>query len=100
MTTPSPSVSTRSRPYPLGATVIPGEGVNFSVYAKSCEAVELLLFDRVESPRPSRVIRLDAKADREYHYWHQFLPGSHPDKSTDTVSIVPPTRVGSFGLIR
>ena len=78
MTTPSPSVSTRSRPYPLGATVIPGEGVNFSVYAKSCEAVELLLFDRVESPRPSRVIRLDAKADREYHYWHQFLPGIAP----------------------
>ncbi|MEK6573697.1 MAG: hypothetical protein AABZ58_05215, partial [Chloroflexota bacterium] len=46
------------QPYPLGATVHP-DGVNFSVFAKNCAAVELLLFDRCDDPRPARVISLD-----------------------------------------
>ena len=31
----------------LGATIFPG-GVNFSVFARDCTGVELLLFDRVD----------------------------------------------------
>jgi len=62
------------RSYPLGATVYP-EGVNFSVFSKRSEAVELLLFDSVDAPKPSRVIELDRRTNRTYHYWHVFVPG-------------------------
>jgi isoamylase len=58
---------------PLGAT--PGRaGVNFSVFSKHATAVELLLFDRVEGAKATRVIRLDTVANRTYHYWHVFVP--------------------------
>ncbi|MDJ0866829.1 MAG: glycogen debranching protein GlgX [Myxococcota bacterium] len=61
--------------HPLGATVQPG-GVNFSVYSKAAESVELLLFDGTDDARPSRVIELDPRRDRpSFHYWHAFVPG-------------------------
>ena len=64
--------------YPLGATLHAG-GVNFSVYSKHCEALELLLFDGPDDPRPSRVIRLDpSRNHRTFHYWHAFVPGIEP----------------------
>ncbi len=66
------------RSYPLGATVYPG-GVNFSVYSKSCDSVELLLFDAADDPRPADVIHLDRKRNhRTFHYWHVFVPGLGP----------------------
>ena len=37
--------------------------------------MELLLFDRVEEAQPGRVIRLDPRRHRTYHYWHVFVPG-------------------------
>jgi isoamylase len=58
---------------PLGATVTPC-GVNFSVFAKSAEAIELLLFDSVQAATPAQVIPLDPKAHRAYHYWHVSVP--------------------------
>jgi glycogen operon protein len=64
----------QSRSFPLGATVKAG-GVNFSVYAKSAVALELLLFDGVDDPAPSRVVQLDSRGDRTGHYWHVFVPG-------------------------
>lgn len=60
--------------FPLGATLVPG-GVNFSVFAKRSTAAQLLLFDDVDAPTPSRVIDLDPRANRTYHYWHVFVPG-------------------------
>ena len=60
---------------PLGATPYP-EGVNFSLFSRHATGVELLLFDRVDAPRPARAIRLDPAADRTYHYWHVFVPGA------------------------
>jgi isoamylase len=62
--------------FPLGATVYP-EGVNFSVYSKNAVGVELLIFDQVDAPRPSRVISLDPAKNRTYFYWHVFVPGLH-----------------------
>jgi isoamylase len=76
--TPQPAASTpadRGRAYPLGATVHPGLGVNFSVYAKHCTAVELLFFNTAEGSGPDRIIRLDPKTHRDYHYWHVIVPG-------------------------
>ena len=60
--------------FPLGATVYP-DGVNFSVFSKGATGVELLLFGEMDSPRPDRVIALDPRQNRTYHYWHVFVPG-------------------------
>jgi len=61
------------RSFPLGATIYP-TGVNFSVFSKHSEAVELLLFDHVDDPKPAQVIELNPYANRTYHYWHIFVP--------------------------
>jgi isoamylase len=60
--------------FPLGASLI-ADGVNFSVFSKHATAVQLLLFDRADDARPSRVIDLDPHIHRTYHYWHAFVPG-------------------------
>jgi glycogen operon protein len=60
--------------FPLGAT-LSRDGANFSVYAKHSAAVQLLLFDHVDDPEPSRVIHLNPRGNRTYHYWHAFVPG-------------------------
>ncbi len=62
------------RSFPLGSTLYP-EGVNFSVFSKSATLVELLLFNDVNEAKPARVIRLDPRRHRTYHYWHVFVPG-------------------------
>jgi isoamylase len=62
------------RTAPLGATVREG-GVNFSVFSKHAERIELLLFDDDRATRPATLIPLDARTDRTYHYWHVFVPG-------------------------
>jgi glycogen operon protein len=62
---------------PLGATLT-GEGVNFSVFSKHATRIELLLFDDALDRRPSRVIPLDARQHRTYHYWHIFVPNLAP----------------------
>jgi glycogen operon protein len=62
------------RSSPIGATVVDG-GVNFSVYSRNGLAVELLLFDREDDPRPARVLSINPETNRTYHYWHVFVPG-------------------------
>ncbi len=59
---------------PLGASLVDG-GCNFSLFSRSATAVELLLFDRVEDAKPSRVVALEPARNRTYHYWHTFLAG-------------------------
>jgi glycogen operon protein len=60
--------------FPLGATLYP-DGVNFSIFCKNGTQVSLLLFDQVDDLEPSRVIPLDIRSNRTYHYWHIFIPG-------------------------
>lgn len=64
---------TNGHPAPIGATVR-SHGVNFSLYSRDATGVELLLFDREEDDRPSRVIAFDSVSNRTYHYWHIFVP--------------------------
>jgi isoamylase len=45
----------RGNSAPLGATLVPG-GANFSVFSKHSTGAQLLLFDDVDAPKPSRVI--------------------------------------------
>jgi len=65
---------TQGRSSPLGATISPA-GVNFSIFSRTASAIELLLFDRDDNDRPSRIIHFDPAANRTYHYWHAFVPG-------------------------
>ena len=67
----------RGNSFPLGATVGP-DGVNFSVFSKNATRIDLLLFNRVDDPNPARVISLDPRKNRTYHYWHCFIPGLRP----------------------
>ncbi|MGE3781687.1 MAG: glycogen debranching protein GlgX [Alphaproteobacteria bacterium] len=60
--------------FPLGATVS-AEGVNFSIFSKHGTDVQLLLFEHVDDPQPTRIIELDLGRNRTYHYWHVFVPG-------------------------
>ena len=49
--------------------------VNFSVFAKGNQAVQLFLFDHPDDAQPSRTITLDPVSNRSRHYWHVFVPG-------------------------
>ncbi len=69
-----PADRRQGKSFPLGATARP-DGTNFSVFAKHSTGAQLLLFDRVDDPEPSRVIDLDPRMNRTYHYWHVFVPG-------------------------
>jgi glycogen operon protein len=40
--------------------------------------MELVLFDRADDARPSRVVPLEPASNRTYHYWHVFVPGIRP----------------------
>jgi glycogen operon protein len=71
---------TAGRSAPLGATVCPG-GVNFSIFAKNADLIELLLFDGTHATDPAQTIPLDPKSHRTYHYWHAFVPGLGPGQA-------------------
>ena len=73
----SPRTPPLGNPAPLGATVLPG-GVNFAVFSKYGEGVQLLLFAHPEDAAPSRVIELDPNANRTDYYWHVFVPRIGP----------------------
>ena len=64
--------------YPIGATYYRDIGVNFSLYSKSAQGVELLLFDHPEDSTPSAVIALNPSTNRTFYYWHFFVEGIKP----------------------
>ena len=62
-----------SQSFPLGPTIT-SEGTNFSVFSANATAMEIVLFDHADAPRPTRVIALDPLLHRTSHYWHIFVP--------------------------
>jgi isoamylase len=68
------AIQHEGKSFPLGSTLVPG-GANFSVFAKYSTGPQLLLFDDIDAPNPSRVIDLDPRSNRTYHYWHAFVLG-------------------------
>jgi isoamylase len=62
---------------PLGATPS-ADGVNFSLFSKYATSIDLLLFDDVNATRSPRVVTLEPRSHRSYHYWHAFVPGVQP----------------------
>jgi glycogen operon protein len=69
----APSVVWRGRPYPLGATW-DGSGVNFALFSKHAERVELCLFD----PKGRREIERVPVRERTDFVWHCYLPEARP----------------------
>ena len=63
--------------FPLGATVY-SDGVNFSIFSKNATAIDLLLFDAVDDARPARIISLDRRCNRTFHFWHVYVPDIKP----------------------
>ena len=60
--------------HPLGATVS-AEGVNFCVFSKNAEALELLLFENADAVTPTHIIQLDPERNKTFYYWHIFIFG-------------------------
>jgi isoamylase len=71
------SAHTEGASAPLGATVRP-DGVNFSIFSRHADLVELLLFEHADAAKPTRVISLEADRHRTDSYWHVFVPGVKP----------------------
>jgi glycogen operon protein len=61
-------------PYPLGATW-DGEGVNFALFSEHATAVDLCLFERLDSPKEDLRIPLSERTNR---IWHGYLPEIRP----------------------
>jgi isoamylase len=69
----APRAAWRGRPYPLGATW-DGAGVNFALFSKHAERVELCLLD----PKGRREIERVAVRERSDFVWHCYLPEARP----------------------
>ena len=68
------------RSSPLGATMMRGsagedQGVNFSLYCRGADRVELCLFDSIEASTPSAVLPFSGERHRTDHYWHGEVRG-------------------------
>jgi isoamylase len=62
------------KPYPLGATWL-GNGVNFAIFSEHATAVDLCLFDNLDSPQERNRIRLREQTEQ---IWHVFIPDARP----------------------
>lgn len=60
------------KPYPSGSTVSE-KGVNFSIFSRNAEQVELLLFAQADSDQPFQVIVLEKEINRTFFSWHVFV---------------------------
>jgi glycogen operon protein len=69
----APSTVWRGRPFPLGASW-DGSGVNFALFSKHAERVELCLFD----PKGRRELERVELRDRTDYVWHCYLPDARP----------------------
>ena len=75
MTKTAPSLTElwQGSPHPLGATW-DGEGVNFALYSRHAEKVELCLFDETGKRETNRI----ALRERTDFVWHGYLPQARP----------------------
>jgi glycogen operon protein len=69
----APRAVRRGQPYPLGATW-DGAGVNFALFSKHAQRIELCLFD----PRGRREIERVEVRERSDFVWHCYLPEARP----------------------
>jgi isoamylase len=60
------------KPYPSGSTYN-AKGVNFSIFSRYAEHVELLLFDKADSDEPFQIIALQKDINRTFFSWHVYV---------------------------
>src|SRR6266446_5518246 len=73
-TSTSPSIELwQGTPYPLGATW-DGQGVNFAIFSRHAEKVELCLFEETGKREVQRV----TLRERTDFVWHGYLPQARP----------------------
>ncbi|MFO1394969.1 MAG: glycogen debranching protein GlgX [Steroidobacteraceae bacterium] len=77
MTSGAAAPCARSAPGLVPGATLHGDGVSFGLYAPRASAVELLLFDGPDAPRPARVIEMPAER-RTRHYWRVDVAGIGP----------------------
>ena len=65
------------RRFPFGAT-FDSKGTNFSVWGRFATRVELLLYERSDSPTPFQIIELDPEVNRTFYAWHVYVEGLAP----------------------
>lgn len=70
----SPYETTAGSGEKLGARVVE-EGVNFAIYSEYAHRVELLIFEDLNNPEPSAVLRLHPGQNRTGDVWHIFVKG-------------------------
>jgi isoamylase len=63
--------------FPFGAT-FDSQGTNFSVWGRFATRVELLLYERPDSPDPFQVIELDPEVNRTFYAWHVYVEDVAP----------------------
>lgn len=63
--------------FPFGAT-FDSQGANFSVWGRFATRVDLLLYERSDSPEPFQVIELDPAINRTFYAWHVYVEGLAP----------------------
>jgi isoamylase len=66
--------TTRGRSHPLGAHP-DDDGVNVAVFSEHATAMQLLLFERHDSPAPYQIITLDPDVNRTFAIWHVHVEG-------------------------
>jgi isoamylase len=60
--------------FPPGATLT-AEGVNFCIFSRHANTVELLLYAQADSASPYQVVTLDPEHNRSFFFWHVFIKG-------------------------
>ncbi len=50
-------------------------GVNFSIFSRHATHVELLLFEKSDSPEPFQAIQLEPQINRLFYSWHIYVEG-------------------------
>ncbi len=52
-----------------------GDGVNFCVFSRHATAMDLLLYDSADNPRPFQIVRLNVERNRTFFFWHVYIAG-------------------------
>ena len=69
------SYGVRPGDWDQGGATVTEDGVNFCVFSRYAERVELLLFEHEECTEPFQIIELDPKVNRTFVFWHVFVEG-------------------------
>jgi glycogen operon protein len=72
-----PHHAERGASHPLGAHP-DAEGVNFAVFSEHATGMQLLLFEKHDSPAPYQIITLDPETNRTFAVWHVYVRGLCP----------------------